>query len=217
VEFWRTRLDNREPFVIENGGAVYIPKGYFGSPVPGSVKRDGYEVIELGVSYQQLVDALRDAARESCCQVLGFSDMTVAELSIRTLLPVAQAELAKRREYDEPFQIINPPAHRLLRAIEGRGLRWTRGDRFYHITGAHDKAQAVRRLIELYRARFGELVTVGLGDGDNDIQFLNSVDVPIVIRSQYADSLKSMVPRSRITGSPGPHGWSEAVLEVLAA
>lgn len=216
VQFWRKRLDNYDPFIIENGGAVYIPRGYFPFPVPGAVKRDEYDMLEYGTPYAELVETLAAASRESGCQALGFHDMSVAEVSIRTLLPVEQAELAKRREYDEPFEVLGAGAHSLLGAIESRGKRWTRGDRFYHITGDNDKAAAVRGLAALYRRAFGELVTIGIGDGQNDEKFLNAVDIPVVVHSRFAAALKLAVPRSQVTRFPGPHGWKEAVLRMVA-
>jgi mannosyl-3-phosphoglycerate phosphatase len=215
VEYWRGRLNNDEPFIVENGGALYVPRGYFPFPLTGACKRDGYEVIEFGTPYSELVQALDEASRESACEVLGFHQMTVAEISVRTLLPVRQAEMAKQREYDEPFEILGTGTHTLLRAIEDRGYRWTRGDRYYHITGNHEKALAVRCLIALYRRAFGSVTTIGLGDGYNDAQFLNSVDIPVIIRSRAAMGLKVSVPAAVITSAPGPHGWNEGVVNIL--
>jgi mannosyl-3-phosphoglycerate phosphatase len=217
VEHWRSRLNNDEPFVVENGGALYVPRSYFGFPLEGAAQRDGYEVIEFGAPYADLVNALQEASKESACEVLGFHQMSVAEISVRTLLPVRQAEMAKAREYDEPFEILGTGTHTLLRAIEDRGYRWTRGDRYYHITGKHEKALAVRCLIALYCRAFGPVTTIGLGDGYNDAHFLNSVDIPIIIRSRAAMGLKVSVPAADVTAAPGPHGWNEGVLNTLRA
>lgn len=217
VEFWRKELENKHPFIVENGAAVYIPEGYFDFPIEEGVERDGYRVIEFGRPYAELVEGLRAASRESGCRVLGFADMSVEEVSARTLLPLEQAALAKRREYDEPFEIIGVGTHTLLNAIHARGMQWTRGDRFYHITGHNDKANAVRALTQLYRQAHKEVATVGIGDGHNDVSFLSAVDRPIVIHSRFAVALKRAVPHSTVTQSPGPHGWNEAVLEMLSA
>lgn len=217
VEFWRDTLKNRHPFIIENGGAIYIPAGYFTPRPESAVERDGYEVIELGTPRAQLVEALWHASKESGCNVRGFADMTAAEVSERTMLPLDQAERAKQREYDEPFDIFGPRAYALLGEIERQGFRWTRGDRFYHITGHNDKAMAVRQLVELYRAAFGKTITIGLGDGHNDAGFLAAVDTPVVVRSRFAAVLKKAVPRSFVTNSPGALGWNEAVLELVSA
>ena len=217
VEWWRAQLANQDPFIVENGGAVYIPRGYFPFSVPAALHRGDYEVIELGAPYQVLLAALASAAQEAGCRVVGFHSLSVAEVSLRTHLPIHQAELAKQREYDEPFEILNSGSHRLLEVIEKRGLRWTRGDRFYHLLGNNDKAEAVKRLSALYRKAFGELTVVALGDSWNDVEFLKEAEVPVLVRSEYVDALQRAVPRSVVTRSPGPQGWNEAVLEAIAA
>ncbi len=217
VEFWRERLGNTDPFIVENGGAVYIPQGYFPFRVPGAVSRDLYEVIELGVPYEELLATLKAAAREAGCQVLGFHNLSVAEVCLRSHLPVQQAVLAKRREYDEPFEIRGHGSYRLLEAIERRGKRWTRGDRFYHILGNNNKAEALGRLTTLFRKTFGEVRVVALGDGWNDVDFLRAADIPVLVRSPFAAVLKRAVPQGRVTRAPGPQGWNEAVLEAIAA
>jgi len=216
VEIWRERLGNSHPFIVENGGAIYIPSGYFPFAVDRAVQREGYEVVEFGTPYSELVAALETAARESGCDVLGFHQMSLADISLRTSLPVRQAALAKQREYDEPFEILGSGAHMLLAAIERLGKRWTRGDRFYHIIGANDKAVAVEHLSKLYRRAFGSVETVGVGDGHNDTEFLKTVDVPIIVRSRFAVALKQAVPNAQVTDAPGPHGWNDAVLPLLA-
>lgn len=200
---------------MENGGAVYIPSGYFPFRVPGTVRRDAYDVVELGASYPDLVAALAEAARESGTEVLGFNQMSLADVCLRTSLPVRQAESAKHREYDEPFEILGSGAHSLLSAIESRGFRWTRGDRFYHITGASDKATALNALAKLFRRAHGDIETIGVGDGHNDAELLKAVDTPVIIRSRFAVSLKKAVPRAMVTNAPGPHGWNEAVLPLV--
>ncbi len=216
VEFWRQQLDNRHPFIVENGGAVYVPEGYFPFRLLGALERPGYQVVELGRPYGELVSALQEAAAEAGARVLGFQRMTVGQVRRRSGLPLAQARLAKQREYDETFEIQGrmPPGP-LLAAIERRGLRWTRGGRFYHILGDNDKAAAVERLIGAYRRQHGEIRTVGLGDGWNDVSFLRLMDIPVVMRSPLASEIQAALSGARITSRPGPEGWCEAVLALL--
>lgn len=216
VEHWRERLGNRDPFIVENGAAVFIPNGYFPGKPRGTVDRGDYAVIEFGDRYADLVEALRRASQESGCPVIGFHAMTVAQTREATGLDSAQAALAAQREYDEPFTILDTGrAPDLLRAIERQGKRWTRGGRFHHITGQNDKAGAVRLLAELYRETHGQVRAIGLGDGLNDAEFLNAVDTPVLVRSHSAVELQAAVPRGRITRVPGPAGWNEAILEMV--
>ena len=217
VELWRRRLGNAEPFIVENGGAIYIPGGYFPFKIEGARQHLGYEVIELGTPYEKLVSALRRAAQESGCEALGFSDMSVADICRRTLLTVQQAEFAKQREYDEPFEILGPGTYRLLEAIERLGMGWTRGDRFYHLTGGNDKVGAVARLMGLYRRWAGVVTSIGVGDGPNDVNFLNAVDLPVIVHSRFTDTVRGAVPRALVSRLPGPHGWNEVVVRAISS
>jgi mannosyl-3-phosphoglycerate phosphatase len=215
VEWWRRRLANRDPFLVENGGAVFVPEGYFGEPVPRSIARGGYEVVEFGDRYERLVAALAEASRAAGCRVRGFHDMTAAEVAAACGLPFEQAALARSREYDEPFEVLDPDRETALALEIARlGRRHARGGRFHHITGNNDKGAAVRLLIELYRRRAGELNTIGLGDALNDVEMLNAVDRPVLIRSPLVERLRAAVPHGRVTALEGPAGWNEAILQM---
>ena len=139
--------------------------------------------------------------------------MKAEEISRICDLPPEMSSLAKRRQYDEPFLIIEGDAAELEKAIQRRGLRLTRGGRFFLIIGQNDKAEAVLLLIDAYR-RIRPVRTVGIGDGLNDARFLNIVDYPILLESSALDEVRKRVPRARIAPA-GPGGWNEAVLELL--
>ncbi len=216
VEVWRRRLQNRDPFIVENGGAAFVPRGYFPLVPPGSAVRGEYDAIEFGDPYDSLIQTLLAAAEEARCPIRAFHQMSVREVSARCGLPLEEAARAKQREYDEVFEVLDGErADPLLRAIARRGKRWTRGGRFYHITGRNDKAMAVAALSSLYAQTAGEVWTVGLGDGMNDAPLLNAVQVPVVIRSGSSAELEAAVSGGRLTRQPGPEGWNEAILEVI--
>ncbi|MCL6544106.1 MAG: HAD-IIB family hydrolase [Bryobacteraceae bacterium] len=216
TEYWRARTGNRWPFVVENGGAVYVPPGSFPFPVPGAVRRGEYEVLEFGTPYSQLVEALRQAEQRSGCRVRPFHRLSAEQIAVITGLPPPQAELAAQREYDEPFEILDPQlAEQLLREIESQGFRWTRGGRFYHITGNNDKAAALRALTALYRRLEPALVTIALGDGLNDAAMLAAADQAFVMPSAQSSRLLEMVPGARLAPQPGPVGWARAILEMV--
>jgi mannosyl-3-phosphoglycerate phosphatase len=212
VEYWRTLIGNADPFIVENGGATYLPEGCFNFAVPRSQRRGPYRIMQLGAEYAELVKALQQAATSVGCQVRGFHDMTVQEIAHLCQLSPQVAALAKEREFDEPFVILDRDKESdLVAAIEAVGKHCTRGGRFYHIVGDNDKAAAVRSLLELYHQIDPHLRTIGLGDGLNDAPFLNTVDLPILIRTSRLDQLQAAVPRGRPTTSPGPQGWSETI------
>jgi len=218
MEALRAGLGHAHPFVVENGGAAYIPRGYFGCPVAGASARGGYEVLSWGAPYGDLVRRLQAAAAGAKCPIVPFSAMTVEEVSQATGLPAAAAARAMQREYDEVFSAPDKTKiPGLLEEIERAGLRWTHGGRFYHICGDNDKAIAVRALIDLFTARHGAVETIGLGDSLNDLPFLRVVDIPVVIRGRRPTPIPLRRIHARYTRSAGPRGWNEAVTGLLTA
>jgi len=198
--WWQQRLGVTGPLIVENGGAVCFEDG---------------TRLALGEPYAKLREALARASAESACPVRGFAAMTDAEVAALTDLPLEQAALARRREFDEPFVAEDPGrAPALAQAIEAAGLRCTRGGRFWHILGPNDKAAAVQRLLRHWHAA-GPLTAIGLGDGLNDAGFLNAVDHAVLMPSPALAELQRLVPRGRIAPAPGPAGWAQAVLSLV--
>ncbi|HSB34935.1 MAG TPA: HAD-IIB family hydrolase [Nitrospirota bacterium] len=215
IEVYRKDLQNSDPFIVENGAATFIPAGYFKQPTGGVVRED-YVVTTFGTPYRVVREALVRLRESMGIAVKGFGDMTVEEIAALTELSQDEAALARIREFDEPFIFKSEPDERFLRAIEEVGLHWTRG-RLYHIMGDHDKGKAVRLLKRWYESERGKLVTIGLGDGFNDLPLLAAVDHPVLIRKEDG----SFDPRVDFPGlikakGIGPEGWNRAVLELLS-
>lgn len=215
IEVYREHLKNSDPFIAENGGALFIPAGYFTFPT-GDTTLGDYVVRSLGTSYGKIRETFIRLRESLHAAVKGFGDMTVEEIAALTDLSQDEAALARMREFDEPFIFKSEPDERFLRAIEGAGLHWTRG-RLYHIMGDHDKGKAVRILKKWYESKHGKLVTIGLGDGFNDLPLLAAVDHPVLIRKEDG----SFDPRVDVPGlirakGIGPEGWNRAVLELLS-
>ncbi|MGA8864379.1 MAG: HAD-IIB family hydrolase [Gallionella sp.] len=215
LEDYRLLLNNPHPFVAENGGGIFIPPGYFPFPVEAE-QADGYRVIRLGMPYAEVRNIFVRLREQLRAKVRGFADMTVADVAALTGLPEDKAILARRRDFDEPFIFDGAPDEAFLKAIETAGLRWTRG-RIFHIMGSHDKGRAVNMLISLYRKQYGGVKTIALGDSLNDLPMLTEVCQPVLVK--HADgSFDSRIdiPGLLKTRLPGPAGWNETVLDLLA-
>jgi len=195
------------PLVVENGGAIVTPSG---------------GLLVLGVTRDRLLQELPEVAREAGVRVRSFAEMSVAEVAALTGLAAEQAELAMRREYDEPFVVEDPPGRdpavddRLDRAARARGLQVTHGGRLHHLTGPADKGQAVRAIAGAMSAK-GDVV--GLGDAANDLPLLLASTRPIVMPrpdGTVDPDLAARLPGAERAPGPGPAGWSAAVLAALA-
>lgn len=226
IEALRARLGVRDPFIVENGGAIIIPNDAFPpsavAETTGAARRGADYVIELGAPYAQLVAALRLLRSETGVRVAGFSDLTTAEVAAKAHLTLAEASLAKAREYDEPFMLLveNESAFETFSAaVERTGLRLTRGGRFHHLHGRSDKGEAVRRLVDLYRRVRGEVRTAALGDSENDLPMLAAVDHPMLVRRRdgsYDPVIRRALPGVELIDGVGPQGWAQAVEALLA-
>jgi mannosyl-3-phosphoglycerate phosphatase len=220
IEYYRKRLGNDHPFISENGGGIYIPKGYFIFPV-GSRElrmRNGtdYRVIGLGAKYGDLRKVVEMLRREGF-KIKGFGDMTAKELSEVANMSIYEAEMAMERDFDEPFIFEGGEAEerRLFERIRSEGFNVTQG-RFFHILGESDKGKAVAILIEFYKRKLGEITTIALGDSPNDMPMLENVDRPIIVRKPDGtyDS-RIDIPGLEKSDWIGPDGWNRAVLAIL--
>ena len=217
IEVYRKRLDNRHPFISENGGGIFVPEDYFPFPFEGEA-RGGYRVISVGTPYAEIRGQFTVLRERLGIKSLGFGDMSIQEVAARTGLSESEAALAKMRDFDEPFIIedASAKAEAFLQAIEERGYHWTRG-RFYHILGNHDKGRAVNTLKGLYEQQYGAVRTIGIGDSRNDIPLLRAVDQPVIVQKEDGTyepgvDLPDLIQADGI----GPRGWSSAIMRLLA-
>ncbi|MBI2554605.1 MAG: HAD-IIB family hydrolase [candidate division NC10 bacterium] len=219
VEYHRDLLGLTDPFVVENGGAILIPMGYFPFPHAFTRTTGPYQRVEFGVSYARLTETLRELEQATGLRLRGFSEMSLKEVISLTGLDPDAARRAKARQYDEPFVADLSPAHveRLETEVQSRGLALVGGGRFYHLTGRHSKGLAVDFLTRLYRTAFPRLVTVGIGDAENDVPVLQRVDIPVVIPRESALVDPAFEGRRwAVAPAPGPTGWTQAVLAILS-
>jgi mannosyl-3-phosphoglycerate phosphatase len=214
IEVYRQDLGIKDPFISENGGGIYIPKDYFREPT-GGVLMDDYMVIELGTPYSRLKEILEGIKNSAGCEIVGFGDMSAEEIAEDSGLDLKSAKLAKEREYDEPFRIkgTGREIEKTLKLIESHKLNYTKGGRYYHITGDNDKGKAVRILTGFYIKENPGIKSIGLGDGYNDIPMLENVDFPVLIKRP--DGTHIEFKKATKSGLIGPEGWNEVVSEMF--
>jgi mannosyl-3-phosphoglycerate phosphatase len=223
VERLRRKLGNQHPFVTENGGGIFLPPEYFPVRIPQATKVARYHCIALARPYAEIVEALAEIAAEAGAEVVGFHQMSAREIAQNTGLSVEEAELARQRDFDEPFFFAAGPAaeQRFLELARERGLEVARGGRFWHLFAGSDKGRAVKELMKLYRHRAPvRLRAVALGDSANDLPMLAAADYPILVQKpggKYDDAVLEKLPRVHRAPAPGPDGWNAAVLALLEA
>ena len=218
IEIWREKLNNNDPFISENGGAIFftetlncINKKYIG--------RDGYRVIELGTPYPEVVVQFKTLKNEFGNRIRGFSEMGLDEVINLTGLSQREAALAKQREYTEPFVFDGDEneERELEKSIRNLNMNLTKGGRFFHLLGDNDKGKAINIIAEMYKETHPELKTVALGDSFNDLPMLRAADIPILVQNPGGlyDRQIDLSNLRRAPGS-GPIGWNRALLTILS-
>ena len=220
MEIYRERMGLNDPFIVENGGAIFVPPNTFKGSTAGFMEKGAYHVMELGTPYSLLCRILKEIKDKEKLSLTGFAEMTISEIGAHTGLPIKEARLAAIREYSEPFIFHDVPAKLqiLLRICKEKGLRITKGGRFFHFTGKNDKGRAVKILKALFADAHPQekIVMVALGDSKNDVPMLQQADIPIVIRKKTGGwmSLKE-IDAVIYSENPGPRGWAEAIDQIL--
>ena len=219
IDFYRKKMENAHPFISENGGAVFIPKDYFSFSFSCDREAGAYFVLELGTFYPQIVAVLDSIKKETGVPIQGFSDLTAQEISSLCGLSLQEAAFAKEREYDEPFFIEGgeQEVKTIRQKIREKGMNYAWGGRFHHILGDNDKGKAIGILEHLFEKEFLSISTVGIGDSQNDLPMLLSVDTPIFLRENQAplpEVLSSVKPLTVVDGG-GSRAWNRAILSFL--
>lgn len=220
IEHYRRRLGNTDPFISENGGGIFLPKGYFGSKELASAlptePGDNYDLIRLGARYPDIRRAFEELRNEGF-PIRGFGDMTTEEVSAVTSLNSDEAAMAKARDFDEPFLFSgdDESTERLHAAIRSKGFTVTQGQ-FYHMLGESDKGKAVSILKGFFERRFGKVYAVALGDSPNDLSMLEAVDYPVAVQKPDGRcDPRLMLPSLVKADGIGPVGWNSTVLSLI--
>jgi mannosyl-3-phosphoglycerate phosphatase len=219
IELVRVQLNNSHPFISENGGAIFIPKNYFQQMFPATREDVDYSIIELGTPYSELREVFNRIQSALPGKLKGFGDSTPGEVAELCGLPLADAKLAMKRDYDEPFVVEGKIPFDVLQEMASHSqLQVTRGGLFYHLMGHNDKGKAVQLLRDMYQNQLGHPITVALGDSLNDLPMLEMVDYPILVKKHDGSYDSSITLDNLILSSnSGPSGWCETLLELLPA
>ena len=213
-EVYRRRLGIADPFIVENGGAIFIKRGYF--PFAYQYQRvfADYHVIELGIAYPRIRERLKEISRQHKLAITGFGDMTPAEIAKLTGLDLASAKLAQEREYEETLNLGAEDIDFILPKIAAAGLTWNRGGKLYGVSGGNDKGRATRILIKLFKQKLGRIKTIGIGDSPNDLPMLAEVDFPVLVQKPGNGWEEIDLPGLYRVRGEGPRGWTRAIREL---
>jgi mannosyl-3-phosphoglycerate phosphatase len=181
IDFYRNKWQVTDPFIVENGSAILIPETYFVIHYEFTRSAQRYNIIELGTAYCIIREKLEIVRNRTGANIVGFGDISAEDIAEDSGLPLYLAQLAKKREYSEPFKILDGNEKEVLDSISDEGLCFTRGGRYLHALGNCDKGKATSILKNLYLQQFKRIFSIGVGNSANDLTMLKIVDKPFFV------------------------------------
>ncbi len=89
INFYRNKWKITDPFIIENGSAILIPKTYFEAKYEFTKRIQDYNIIELGTAYSIIREKLNLVKKHTGANIVGFGDMTAQEIAKDSGLPTS--------------------------------------------------------------------------------------------------------------------------------
>ncbi len=210
VELLRREYNLHDPYIVENGGAIY------GSKDDDSNKR--WELI-LGRSYKELRTYLDIVSDHLGFQLTALTDLSYTEITQLTGLSGNAVTLACKREWSVPF--LNPPSQyseRIRQIAFDLDLKVLQGNRMSHLLSKNtDKGIALQEL-KLF-LKNPNVKIIALGDSPNDLALLQAADISIVVPSSNGPHsiFLEQIHNGTYLLAPAPHaeGWSLVVTSCI--
>lgn len=212
LDDYREQLHLDHPVVAENGAAMYVPDEYF---------TDAATLRTVAIPRAQLRSTYESVKSANAFDCEAFFELGVTGIIRETGLSEQQALRANDRLASEPILWRDSEARAMEfeSAMRALGLCCVKGGRFLHLLGETGKEVAVQQLLQAYARKMpaSTLLSVSLGDGPNDLGMLASTDIAVIIPGKHKHHL-NLQSHNRILrpASPGPAGWNEAMLTLLA-
>ena len=208
-------LKINQPFISENGSAVFIPENYFDLKPIGCKQVNNYWCYEFASPLSNLLKDLESLGSEYKNQYKLFSELDAEQIGQLTGLNNEDALRAQKRDYSDPlyWQGGDELQTKFIKEVKGLGYDIKVGGRFIHITNNTDKSTAQQWLVKQFSRHFRKPLTViALGDSDNDKQMLEVADIAIIINNPSSKKpVKLSHNKARYSQSPAPLGWIEEI------
>lgn len=216
----RNDLDIVDPYIVENGGAIIVPKNYFPFNLDefglGTKEIDGNMNLELGKSYEQIITILNDIRNKFHIRFNCVSDFSITELANKVGISVEGATLMASREYSETIlEIESANRVELEKALTERNLIMVQGTRYITVSARHDKGCAVSILKNLFYKKYRneKIQVIAIGDAINDITMFENVDQAFLVRNIFNQYTPMEINNLTRVKGIAQDGWKEVVLD----
>ena len=208
VKVIRKELNLTDPYIVENGGAIYGE----------SLEKVNGEII-LGEKYEFLEEILNSISKEVDYKLIPLNNLTDQEATQLTGLKGDSLTLMRDRNWSMPF--LNPPSaleEKINICCSKFKVDIFRGNRMSHLLSTNsNKGKAINALKKY--SNIEDIQIIGLGDSPNDLPLLLNSDFRIVIPGIdgpnlcLLDKLKDL--EFTLASEPNGYGWKNEINKLI--
>ncbi len=129
-------------------------------------------------------------------------------------LPLNKLKLAIKRKFTIPIKFNGSQIEKyeLIEILNNVGLTLQTGGRIINICDNINKSKAMSKTIELISKEIDDkIVTIGVGDNQNDIEMLKLSDHPCLVRNDNFNSALINIDNLIKSTEPSPMGWADVI------
>ena len=133
-------------------------------------------------------------------------------------LPLDKIELALKRNHSLPIQFKGNEIEKneFIKIINNAGLTVQTGGRIMNICDNVNKAKAMFKTLELIKKEIDDkIVTIGVGDNQNDIDMLRQSNYACLVKNDNFDSSLINIDNLIKSNEPSPNGWADLIKTAL--
>ena len=193
-------------FIAENGSSIYGLN---------LIHKNLPERISLSRSTDQIYKVYSENIPSDLKQKITF----ILKLKLKEQkeifgLPLNKMMLAIKRDHSIPIRFNGTEIEKneFVKIINDSGLTIQTGGRVMNICDNVNKSKAMSKTIELINKEIdNEIITIGVGDNQNDIDMLKQSDYPCLVKNNSFDSSLVNIDNLIQSTEPSPRGWADVI------
>ena len=133
-------------------------------------------------------------------------------------LPLDKISFATNRMYSIPihFKGTEMEKHNFVKVVKEIGLSAQSGGRIMNICDNTNKSYAMAKALNFIKKEIdNEIVTIAVGDNENDIEMIKQADYPCLVKNENFDSSLINIDNLIKSYEPSPLGWSDVIKTAL--
>ena len=208
VKVIRKDLNLTDPYIVENGAAIYGE----------SLQKVNGEII-LGKKYKFLEEILNHISNEIDYELIPLNNLTDQEATELTGLKGSSLNLMRDRHWSMPF--LNPPSfleEKINICCKKFEVDVFKGNRMSHLLSINsNKGKAINTLKKY--SNIQNIKIIGLGDSPNDLPLLLNSDIRIVIPGKEGPNLNLLDLLKNLdfilASEPNGYGWKNEINKLI--